>query len=348
MMKTTSKARAVFVAASIACAAAQGGFGEIATDFETPPLGVVLPSICIGDFVVPKTMYTIEPAPVGAVNVTIKSRPLDLIEPGYDADTGLLFLKFVLPISDDAERAGVIIQFPADQLVSVNTCCSQKVQIKSGFTNFQSLTASTSAEVSAAFATQQASDMAIGSFSNATVSVSVTNGEKASKVDVTAEGGAMVNIDGDITTLSCTEESTCVVGGKIADRPASEAKKSSTMTTARCADVIVADDSVCVTSKVNVTVKTNQRLAINGIKQPCVQGGDLAGNGAPVGPVTPAPTVSTAPTMTMSPTAKPNTPPSQAPVTPPGTAGQPSSAVTVSIFSSAVAIGGAVLFFLLG
>lgn len=361
-MISTNKSRVANAAAIVALlssadtANAQNGFRQVAIDFDaTDPVGVVLPSICIGNFTVPKAMYTIEPAAAGETEVKILTNPQDLVETGYDSDNRLIYFKFILPISDTAEDAGVIIQFPSDQLASVDSCCSQSVEIKKGFTNFQSLTASTGAVVDATFAVQQANDMTIGVFSSAEVNVAVTetDGAKNSKVDVVARDKAMANIDGDITSLSCNDESDCMIAGVILDPNESRARGRSSIQTTSCEDIILTTDSICQSKTPEVTVSSDGPLVISGVKEECVNGGSLVGLGGPTETVAPtvSPQPTTQPVPTMSPTKKRKT---RKPTT-----GKPTSAPTMLPTSSAplhtskqgvfmsIAIGGATLFFLL-
>mmetsp|Transcript_25436 Transcript_25436/g.28447 ORF Transcript_25436/g.28447 Transcript_25436/m.28447 type:complete len:379 (-) Transcript_25436:355-1491(-) len=262
---------------------AQDGFRQIAIDTENTVLtGVVLPAICIGDFMVPKVMYTIEPADEGETDVKILTNPIDLVEVGVDKDDGLLYFKFIQKIvSEDAVDAGVIIQFPSDQLLSVNSCCSQSVQIKEGFTKFQSLTVSTNAIVNASFAVEQDSDMVVGVYTGAEANVKVTetSGAKNKQVQVIATDKAKINIDGDITSLSCNDESDCMIAGVISDPNDSRSRGRSNIQTTSCEDIDVADDSICQSRTPNVTVTVDGDLVISGVKESCVGGEDLEGLG---------------------------------------------------------------------
>jgi len=184
-------------------------------------------------------------------------------------------------VSQDAVDAGVIIQFPSDQLLSVNSCCSQSVQIKEGFTKFQSLTVSTNAIVNASFVVEQDSDMVVGVYTGAEANVKVTetSGAKNKQVQVIATDNAKVNIDGDITSLSCNDESDCMIAGVISDPNDSRSRGRSNIQTTSCEDIDVADDSICQSRTPNVTVTVDGNLVISGVKESCVGGEDLEGLG---------------------------------------------------------------------
>jgi len=335
-----STATAAILLSSVNFVTAQNGFRQIAIPDTggTNPIGVVLPSICIGNFIVPKTMYTIEPADVGETEVKILTNPPDLVEVGYDDNEGLIYFKFIQEISEGADDAGVIIQFPADQLESVNSCCSQSVQIKEGFTNFQSLTVSTNAVVDASFAVEQDSDMVVGVFTGAEANVKVTetSGTKNTNVAVIATDNGKVNIDGDISTLSCIDQSDCMIAGVISDPANSRSRGRSNIQTTSCEDIDVSDDSICQSKTPTVTVDVDGDLVISGVKEDCVGGEDLDGLGGlfdPLGTDAPSiasvPTISPQPTVTNQPsqspdggnksprpTESPNTGPTRSPVSP--------------------------------
>lgn len=290
---------------------------------------------------VPKTMYTFEPAGADETNVTIFTNPPDLMETGYDEDEGLIYFKFNTEVSEVADDAGVIIKFPPGQLESVKACCSQSIQIKEGFTAFQSLTASTKAVVDATFAVEQESDMMIDVQAGAEVNVKVT-GTADNKVSVTASDKAMANIAGDITSLSCANESTCKVAGTILKPKESQADGESTINTNSCEGVNVKKESTCESNNPNVVVNSSGALVISGVKEECFQGQDLEGLGRPAR--TDSPTLSPAPTPTVispPPTANPTQKPTGAP-----TSGAFSTAKQ-GAFTSFV-LGGAVLLLLLG
>jgi hypothetical protein len=346
---THSKATTALALASVALlssadiATAQDGFRRIATDFDdSQPTGVVLPSICIGNFMVPKTMYTFEPAGADETNVTILTNPPDLVETGYDADEGLIYFKFNQEISELADDAGVIIKFPPGQLESVKACCSQSVQIKEGFTKFQSLTVSTKAVVNATFAVEQESDMIIDVQASAEINVKVT-GTADNKVAVTASDKAMVKIAGDITSLSCSNESSCKVAGTILEPAESGANGESTIMTESCEGVDVKKDSTCESKSSTVRVVTSGALVISGVKEECFQAQDLEGLGRPAR--TASPTDSTAPTVSSPPIIKPTRKPTKAPIMAPDSGAY--STKKQGVFTSVV-LGGAVLLLLLG
>lgn len=350
MARSTTTALVLASAALLSSAdiaTAQTGFGQIATDFYgSQPTGVVLPSICIGPFMVPKTMYTFEPAGADETNVTIFTNPPDLMETGYDGDEGLIYFKFNTEVSDGADDAGVIIKFPPGQLESVKACCSQSIQIKEGFTKFQSLTASTKAVVSATFTVEQESDMMIDVQAGAEVNVKVA-GTAGNKVSITASDKAMANIAGDITSISCANESTCKVAGTILKPKESHADGESTIKTNSCEGIDVKKESTCQSENPDVEVNTSGALVISGVKEECVQGQDLEGLGRPAR--TDSPTVSSAPTVTgiptiPPPTAKPTQKSTGAPTNP--ISGAFSTAKQGSITS--VVLGGALLLLLLG
>eukprot|EP00534_Pseudo-nitzschia_fraudulenta_P006976 CAMPEP_0201187938 /NCGR_PEP_ID=MMETSP0851-20130426/134400_1 /ASSEMBLY_ACC=CAM_ASM_000631 /TAXON_ID=183588 /ORGANISM="Pseudo-nitzschia fraudulenta, Strain WWA7" /LENGTH=357 /DNA_ID=CAMNT_0047473485 /DNA_START=117 /DNA_END=1190 /DNA_ORIENTATION=+ len=352
---TTAKAAATFALflSANTIVTAQDGFRRIATDFgDSKPTGVVLPSICIGSFLVPKAMYTFEPAAEGQTDVTILTNPQDLVEPGYDPETGLIYFKFIQDVSELATDAGVLIKFPADQLETVNVCCSQSAQIKNGFTNFQSLIASTSASVNASFNVAQSSDLTIGALSSAEVNVKVTRG--ANKIDVYAEGDANLGINGDVTSLGCDDGSTCKITGTIADPKESKITGGSSAKNVNCEGITLGTGSTCQTKSPNVRVSTSQPLFFSGVKEECFGGEDLNGLGGPAIMTTEPPSVSSVPTLSPAPslrpskiikTIKPTPQPTQPPVTQP-----PSGAFSnqgVSLTSIAIS-GAAVLLLLLG
>ena len=306
-----STATAAILLSSVNFVTAQNGFRQIAIPDTggTNPIGVVLPSICIGNFIVPKTMYTIEPADVGETEVKILTNPPDLVEVGYDDNEGLIYFKFIQEISEGADDAGVIIQFPADQLESVNSCCSQSVQIKEGFTNFQSLTVSTNAVVDASFAVEQDSDMVVGVFTGAEANVKVTetSGTKNTNVAVIATDNGKVNIDGDISTLSCIDQSDCMIGGVISDPANSRSRGRSNIQTTSCEDIDVSDDSICQSKTPTVTVDVDGDLVISGVKEDCVGGEDLDGLGGLFDPLgTDAPSIASVPTISPQPSQSPD------------------------------------------
>jgi len=378
-MINTSKSRVAFATTIVALLssvdhtahAAREGFNEIAIDFDgTQPLGVVLPSICIGSYTVPKTMYTIEPAAEGETQMKIFTNPRDLIETGYDSGNRLVYFKFNLLIAEIAQDAGVVIQFPPDQLESVDACCSQSVQIKRGFTNVQSITASTGAVINAKFKVQQKKHMSIGVYSNSEVYVEVKD-TSGTKVDVVAKDNAMANIKGDVTTLSCNDESDCKISGLILDPNESRASGRSIVRTMSCESVAVVTDSICSSIAPDVTITVDRPLFISGEKETCVNGGDLVGLGGPAPPTeADVPTVSpplteapveSVPTMapievTEAPVAAPVAAPVEAPVEAPTFTFAPYS-LTMSPTTSAafqtsnklglftsIAIGGAAFF----
>lgn len=305
-------ASAAIFLSSVYVISAQDGFRQVAIPDigETTPMGVVFPSICIGDFMVPKTMYTVEP--VVGTEVKVLTNPPDLVEVGYDEVDELFYFKFIQEISQDADDAGVIVQFPSGQLRSVNTCCSQSVQIKEGFTNFQSLTVSTNAIVDASFAVQQNTNMVVGVYSGAEANVKVTEtfGSKNTGVNIIATDNAKVNIDGDISTLSCNDQSDCMIAGAISNPNESRSRGRSYIQTTTCEDIDVSEDSNCESRTPTVTVDVAGDLFITGVKEACVGGEDLEGlglfslNGSDEPTSSPVPSLST-PTVNTVPTQSP-------------------------------------------
>eukprot|EP00535_Pseudo-nitzschia_heimii_P001472 CAMPEP_0197184620 /NCGR_PEP_ID=MMETSP1423-20130617/10218_1 /TAXON_ID=476441 /ORGANISM="Pseudo-nitzschia heimii, Strain UNC1101" /LENGTH=250 /DNA_ID=CAMNT_0042635483 /DNA_START=48 /DNA_END=801 /DNA_ORIENTATION=- len=220
----------------IVTAQTDNGFRRITTDFgDSKPKGVVLPTICIGDFLVPKTMYTFETTSGNNTNVTIRSNPPNLVETGYDSDDGLIYFKFNQSVSEVAEDAGVVVQFPPNQLETINACCSQSVQIKGGFKKFQNLTVSTSAIVNASFVSQE-SNMTVDVSKDGIVNVRTDN---VTHVDVSVNEGT-ANILGNINKISCTDQSTCRVTGSIMKPAESEVNTGTTINTPNCEGKILA------------------------------------------------------------------------------------------------------------
>eukprot|EP00536_Pseudo-nitzschia_multiseries_P005739 jgi/Psemu1/285987/fgenesh1_pg.112_\ len=307
---------------------AQEGFAEIATDFEgTDPAGVVLPSICIGSFDVPKAMYTIEPAAPGDTRVTVLTNPPDLVETGYDAAERLVYFKFNLTVAEAEEtnQAGIIVRFPPNQLRSVDACCSQSIAIRDGFTSLETVTVSTKAEVDLFLGVQQDTNLALGAFSGASIRVKTTDvaGPKATTVDAVARGAASVSVAGDVTTLSCNDRSTCLVGGSILDPTGSKAIGASSVEAASCEGVTVATESNCLSTIPAVAVAPLGLLPLvlaDATTEDCVNGGDLFRLGrpwmnteAPVPTISPAPTPTTAAPVVVAPVAV-ELPPTNAPV----------------------------------
>ncbi len=328
---TTAVAAALLLSADSASAA--DGFSTIATDFgNSTPTGVVLPSICIGDFEVAKTMYTFEPAGFNE-SVSILTKPADLVEGGLDEDTGLLFLKFNLTVAETAEDAGVILKFPPAQLESINVCCTQSAQIKPGFTNFKSLVASTSAVVNATFGVQE-TDLAVVVHSKAVVNVAVAATDET-KVGVVAETEATVGVEGNITVIKCLDESSCKVEGYIAEPAQSAASGASTLKTPTCEGVEVSKEGICESKMPKVKVVTSGPLVFSGLKEDCYGGEDLYGVNGPA--PTDVPTISPAPTISAVPTGTPTASPTIVP-----TAG----AMQNGLFASAVLSGSSLLLLL--
>jgi len=343
MVRTILSVATAALLSSAGIVAANDGFEEIVSDLvnaTTTPTGVVLPSVCIGPFMVPKTMYTIEPIVGNETDVRILSKPAGLVEPGFDEDDGKIYLKFNIDVIDDANDAGVIIQFPADQLESVSACCVQSVQIKPGFTNFQTLSASTSAVVNAEFDVEQENNMSFDVRSAATVNVKVTgtaeNVGGTTKIGVVAVNRAKANFQGNITAIICADESTCKIAGSIQDVKQSSADAGSTLEAESCRGVTVTTESVCESKTADVSVDTNQGTVISGVKEECFQGGDLDGMGRGTDSPTesPAPTISKAPTV--SPTASPPTDAPVAPTDAPTASGARRGAVLSAVLSGAV------------
>jgi len=325
---TTAIAGALLLSADSAAAAE--GFAKIATDFgEGTPTGVVLPSICIGNFVVPKPMYTFEPAGVNET-VSIETNPPNLVESGFDEDSGLIYFKFNQTVVPDSVDAGVIIKFPKDQLESINICCTQVAQIKPGFTNFKSLVASTSSEVDASFGTQEG-DLAVIVQSNAVVNVKVNATEK-SRVGVAGETKATVSVDGDVTVLNCLEESTCMLKGGIIS---GKADKASTITATSCEDIEVKSEATCLSEEPKVVVTTDKPVVFSGVKEDCYGGDDLFGVNGPA--PTDVPSASPAPTVSAMPSEAPVVAPTSAPSAPPSS-GQMTRGAVVSAFASGAAL----------
>lgn len=340
---TALAAATVAILSSADIAKAQSGFKQIDTNFgDSKPKGVVLPTICIGNFVVPKTMYTFE-ATANDTDVKILTNPQDLVETGYDGDEGLIYFKFNQNVSETADDAGVIIRFPAGQLESVNACCSQSVQMKKGFTNFQSLTATTSANVNATFAVEQDSALSIGVASNAVVNVQV-KATADNMVNVTARDQAEVSVSGDISKINCINESTCKITGSVLVPEESRTEEESALKVPSCEGIIVDKKATCESKKPNVRVVTSSDLVISGKKEICAGGEDLDGAGGPATPYTAAPTMSAAPTTSPAPTLAPTPSPTRSPTLPPVV--DDSGASKQGAFAS-IALGGAVLLLLL-
>lgn len=329
MARSTLTAATIAGALLLSANGAAAEFAPIATDFEVAAaVGVVLPSICIGTFTVPKPMYTFEPAGVNET-LTIETNPPDLVESGFDEDTGLIFFKFNQTVVPTAEDAGIIIKFPPDQLESINVCCTQVAQIKPGFTNFKSLTVTTTSVVDAEFGAQ-AGDLAVIVQSDAVVNVKV-NATDESKVGIAVQEDATINVDGDISVLNCFDGSTCNVNGAVAF-PKESVARDATITTPSCEEIKLKDDATCESAEPSVTVTTDGPVVFSGVKEDCYGGEDLYGARGPA-PTEP-PTSSPAPTMTSSPTEAPSESPDDAGV------------MSRGVFVSAVASGAAFLFLL--
>jgi len=351
---TNFKATTALAAATLAIlssadiATAQSGFKQITTDFgDSKPKGVVLPTICIGNFVVPKTMYTFEATTGNDTDIKILTNPEDLVETGYDGDSGLIYFKFNQNVSETADDAGVLIRFPAGQLESVNACCSQSVQMKRGFTNFQSLTATTSANVNATFAVAQDSGLSIGVSSNAEVNVQV-KATADKMVNITVRDEATVGVSGDVSKINCINKSSCKLTGSVLVPAESRTSEESILKVPTCEGIIVDKQATCESKTPNVRVVTSSDLVISGKKEICAGGDDLNGMGGPATPYTEAPTLSAAPTAspapTMKPTPRPTTKPTESPVELPVSGAF--YATKQGAFAS-IALGGAVMLLLL-
>ena len=309
-------------------------FEEIETDFgSTTPTGVVFPSICIGDFSVPKVMYTIETSNTN--EVTILSDPPNLVEVGIDDSDGTLYFKFIQEtILQPPSEAGVVVRFPSSQLQNINICCEQELQVKDGFTNVEQLKVSSGATAQAIFSvTNRNMDIEVSDSATATVEVS-----GRSNVDVIGrDSGTFVNIDGDITTILCTDRATCTVAGDISNRRDSSVENFSALETDDCFGIFVEDGSTCEENSPPVIADVNGALVISGVTETCIQGGELDNGGPGRVTISPAPTpegFTRTPTISPAPSEEPTVSP--APTAPRPTRQTPeptaSSATVRSLF----------------
>jgi len=343
---TSSTQRIAFAAATTLAllnhpspVAAQEGFAEIATDFTGDgPVGVVLPSICIGDFDVPKAMYTVEPL-VGATDVQILTNPPNLIETGYDATDRLAYFKFNLEVAEATDTAGIIIRFPHDKLLSIDICCSQSLAVRPGFINLETVTASTGAEITMEQGPAVTSNMKVGSFSGSSINFLSSI---AGTLDVVARNQASVSIQGNVNTLSCNDKSSCLVSGSILDPAGSKALGGSSVETSSCLGVNVGTESTCVSVPPALAINPLYLpLALTNTTEKCVNGGELFRLGRPWTNTPPPPTEavpsaapSVAPSVKVAATPAPVVvPPPVAPQTPPPT-NDPSAAVLLHTHSS--------------
>jgi hypothetical protein len=275
-------------------------FEEVETDFGgVTPTGVVFPSICIGRVDVPKVMYTIEPSD----DVVVLTDPPNLVEVGIDPTDGLLYFKFVQDTLDSNPfDAGVIVQFPAADLQTINVCCGQELQVQDGFTNVETLVVSAGATAQVVFGTNNVNlEVTVREEATATVEV---NAARDSEIVVNGSGsGTFVDIAGDITSIVCTDRATCSVAGQITDTGASSVEGFSILDTEDCADISVDGGSTCDESFPFVSANVDGSLTISGVTERCIQGGELDGNFADGDENTP--TVSPAPTEVQEPTESP-------------------------------------------
>mmetsp|Transcript_14628 Transcript_14628/g.33899 ORF Transcript_14628/g.33899 Transcript_14628/m.33899 type:complete len:371 (+) Transcript_14628:501-1613(+) len=342
MTSSSSTQRIAFAAATTLAllnhpspVAAQEGFAEIATDFTGDgPVGVVLPSICIGDFDVPKAMYTLEPL-VGATDVQILTNPPNLIETGYDATDRLAYFKFNLEVAEATDTAGIIIRFPHDKLLSIDICCSQSLAVRPGFINLETVTASTGAEITMEQGPAVTSNMKVGSFSGSSINF-LSN--MAGALDVVARNQASVSIQGNVNTLSCNDKSSCLVSGSILDPAGSKALGGSSVETSSCLGVNVGTESTCVSVPPTLAINPLYLpLELTNTTEKCVNGGELfrlgrpwtnTNNSAPPTEVVPSAAPSVAPSVKVAATPAPVVVmPPVAPPTLPAPNGGPSAAV---------------------
>jgi hypothetical protein len=320
----------------------EADFEEVDTDFgSVTPTGVVFPSICIGRLTVPKVMYTLETSD----QVAVLTDPPNLMEVGIDPADGLLYFKFSDEVLDSTiAEAGVIVQFPSDELKAINICCGQELQVKEGFTSVESLSVWSGATAQAVFASNDVDlEIRVGEEATATVEVNARN----SDIAVNGSGsGTFVDIAGDITTIICTDRATCSVAGAISNADDSSVEGFAVLDTEDCQDINVEGGSTCDESSPFVSANVDGALTISGVTESCIQGSELEGNFDTSGSPAPTPegytrppTVSPSPTVerpTLSPIDRPTR--STPEPTPEPTSSGASSTSTVVMASATIVV----------
>ena len=191
----------------------ESDFTAVAMDLDTNPADLVqveLPSFCgRNKQEVPSVFYTIQPGDA----VRVLTYPPDaMILSSRDAGETLRLL-WNLTAVEGANEAGVIVEFPADQLSRIDACCSARAQIKPGFTSISQLKVGTSSSVSADFSdvlTAYGLDISTsamasvqlstrGSLTNAVVGTSATLEAVGNLTRLDASTSSIVRLQGIVT-----------------------------------------------------------------------------------------------------------------------------------------------------
>jgi hypothetical protein len=241
-----------------------------AQDDSSSIRGVVFPAICYGQFDnVPQAMYTVRTSPSNDDTVRVFSNPPGLVEAGVDPQDGLIYLKFSEVVQDTAEgrsfdAAGVVIEFPPDQLEVVMACCGQTVQIQDGFTNVRDLIAHSGATVYADFGTGILERLTADVRDEALLNMNVNTQGGGGSAVVTVRR-AKVEINGDLRILDCADNSECILEGTVTNN--GRAISSSTIAANGCDNV----SGTCDVSDPTVTIDTSRSLTMTGQVETCVQ-----------------------------------------------------------------------------
>ena len=179
----------------------------------------------------PNVMYTVEPSSDGSV--TILTDPADLMN--VTEKDGTLSFQFNDAVANEADSgAGVLIQMPPDQLQSISCQISGILQVKSGFTNVQSIRAETSGKLDADLGTANTTALSIHAETSGVATVKVGSGGGGY---VSASTSGVANIQGDVTTVRADTSGKVVVSGIITNPSGSSISTSGSIHTIDCTGI---------------------------------------------------------------------------------------------------------------
>ena len=234
--------------------------------------GVVFPAMCFGQFQnVPQLMYTVRPSPNNSDGVAVFSNPPDIIEAGVDPSDGLIYMRMrediAFPLEQTErqfESAGVVVEFPTNQLEVVTISSDQMVQIQDGFTAVRDLIVHSGATCNAEFTSRIRARMNIDVRDDASLFAEINTSGSNGEAVVTARR-SQVEIIGNLRNLDCADNSECVLDGEVTNR--GRAIASSTIDANSCDNV----EGDCTESNPRVTVNAGRSLTMSGETEICVQ-----------------------------------------------------------------------------
>jgi hypothetical protein len=272
----------LLVCAALACSLTHAQVSE--SDFTSVAMGdidnpndvfrVELPSVCGQNRQeVPSVLYTIQPGET----LQVMTYPSDAVTVSQVDGGKTLGMFWNMTAVADADEAGIIVEFPDNQLVQIDVFGARS-QVKAGFTAISVMNVGTSSNVSADLSTVE-TPIILDVSTSATATVQVPSGDDAVMVNAFVGTSAELYLVGNLTRLDASTSSVTQLQGVVNNPSTSSVCTSAVLRTESCDGIQTSTSGTClVVADLDIIVDTNQPLTAQG-RQSCTSQSSINSGG---------------------------------------------------------------------